>query len=155
MVYIASHIYEEIKMEELDTLRKQDRRSFKIENALISKKIEALRRGILNFIVGACMRRIQQSKSGIKKRKYSFVVHTEQRTQSHAWQEDIVIVAGVLQNIVLPSRLGARMPVRRKGREEMFREPMVPRAGFFTKIESRIPRAEARGSLLICLLEGP
>lgn len=88
---MASYTYEEIKIEELDTLRKQDKRSFKLEDALRSKKIETLRRGILNFIVGACMRRIQQSKNGIKKKKYSFVVHTEQRTQSHAWQEDIVI----------------------------------------------------------------
>jgi len=88
---IASHIYEEIKMEELDTLRKQDRRSFKIEEALISRKIETLRQGIVNFIVGACIKRIQQRKSGTKEKKYSFVVHTEQRTQAHAWQEAIVI----------------------------------------------------------------
>lgn len=88
---IASYIYEEIKMEELDTLRKQDRRSFKVEEALTSKKIRTLRRGILNFIVSACIRRIQQRKVGTKERKYSFVVHTEHGTKAHAWQEYIVI----------------------------------------------------------------
>lgn len=87
---IASHIYEEIRMEELDTLRKQDRRSFKIEEALKSNKIITLRRGILNFIVGACIRRIQQRKAGTKEKKYSFVVHTEHGTRAHSWQDSIV-----------------------------------------------------------------
>lgn len=87
---IASYIYEEIKMDELDTLRKQDRRSFKVEEALTSNKIRTLRRGILNFVVGGCIRRIQQRKGGTKEKKYSFVVHTEHGTNAHAWQEDIV-----------------------------------------------------------------
>jgi hypothetical protein len=87
---VASYIYEEIKMDELDTLRKQDRRSFKVEEALTSDKIRILRRGIMNFIVGACIRRIQQRKAGTKEKKYSFVVHTEHGTKAHAWQEEIV-----------------------------------------------------------------
>ena len=86
----ASYIYQEIQMDELDTLRKEDRRSFKVEEALTSRKIRTLRRGILNFIVGACIRRMQQRRAGTKEKKYSFVVHTEHGRGSHAWQEYIV-----------------------------------------------------------------
>ncbi|OBW61220.1 MAG: hypothetical protein A9183_03710 [Dehalococcoides mccartyi] len=88
---IASYIYESINMAELPSLKQQDRRSFKVEEALTSDKILMLRKGIMNFIVGACIRRLQQQHAGEKQRKYCFVVHTEQGKQSHSWQEQIVI----------------------------------------------------------------
>lgn len=87
---LASYVYESIDIEELPSLKKQDRRSFKVEDALTSDKIMMLRKGIMNFIVGACIRRIQQRKSGEKERKYCFVVHTEHGKEAHSWQEYIV-----------------------------------------------------------------
>jgi len=87
---LASHIYEAINSEELATLKKPDRRKFKVEEALTSDRIMMLRNGIMNFIVGACIRRIQQRKVSEKERKYSFVVHTEHGKQAHSWQERIV-----------------------------------------------------------------
>jgi len=87
---LASHIYESIGVEELPVLKKEDRRSFKLEDALTSTKIAMLRKGILNFIVGACIRRTQQGRIGDKKRKYCFVVHTEHGKEAHSWQEQIV-----------------------------------------------------------------
>jgi hypothetical protein len=87
---IASYIYEEVSPDELKTLKKEDRRSFRLEKALTSKNIIKLRQAIMNFIVGACIRRIQQEKSDPKQRKYSFIVHTEQHKKSHTWQERIV-----------------------------------------------------------------
>ena len=49
-----------------------------------------IRNAIVNFVVGACIRRIQQEKAGERQRKYSFVIHTEQTKSSHDWQVRIV-----------------------------------------------------------------
>ncbi|MBI4244024.1 MAG: hypothetical protein HY606_08045 [Planctomycetes bacterium] len=87
---IAHYVYEEVPTEELDALRKPNRKVFKIEECLTHKRIETLRRGILNFIVGACIRRIQQRQLHKRPEKYSFVVHTEQGKEAHDWQVEVV-----------------------------------------------------------------
>jgi hypothetical protein len=86
----AYYVYEELSLDELDALRERDRRSFKLEEALTHRRIEVLRKGILNFIVGACIRRIQQRKSKEREQKYCFVVHTEHGKEAHNWQIEIV-----------------------------------------------------------------
>jgi hypothetical protein len=87
---IASFLYLPITEEELNVLRKEDRRIFKLENSLTSQKIYMLRNAIIQFIVGACIRRIQQRNKGKREKKYSFVVHTERQKDAHAWQERVV-----------------------------------------------------------------
>jgi hypothetical protein len=87
---IAYYVYEELSIDELNVLKKSDERSFKLGEALTHKKIEVLRKGIVNFIVGACIRRIQQRKAKEREEKYCFVVHTEHVKQSHDWQIEIV-----------------------------------------------------------------
>lgn len=87
---IAYYIYEELSIDELNVMKKSDERSFKLEEALTHKKIEVLRKGIVNFIVGACIRRIQQRKAKEREEKYCFVVHTEHIKQSHDWQVEII-----------------------------------------------------------------
>lgn len=92
----ASYVYEEVPPEELEILKatkklkRADRRSFKIEEVFTSPSIKTIRNSIMNFIVGGCIRRIQQDESGQKKENYSFVIHTEQSRSSHNWQEDVV-----------------------------------------------------------------
>jgi hypothetical protein len=87
---IAYYVYKELSIDELNVVKKSDERSFKLEEALTHKKIGVLRKGVLNFIVGACIRRIQQREQKIREEKYCFVVHTEQTKQSHDWQVEIV-----------------------------------------------------------------
>ncbi|MBN2187088.1 MAG: hypothetical protein JW732_06525 [Dehalococcoidia bacterium] len=87
---IAHYVYEEVPLEELDALRREDGRVFKIEDCLTHRRVQVLRRGIVNFIVGACVRRIQQGKSQRRREKYSFVVHTEQARGAHEWQVEVV-----------------------------------------------------------------
>jgi len=87
---LASFVYEEVEIDELEILHNEDRRSFKIEDSLVSKRISMLRKAIMNFIVGACIRRIQQTKNSERLQKYSFVVHTEHSKVRHDWQESIV-----------------------------------------------------------------
>ncbi len=86
----AHYIYEEVPIEELEALKKEDGRIFKIEDSLISPKIEILRKAIINFIVGASIRRLQQLQKGERPKKYSFIVHTEHGRASHAWQDKVV-----------------------------------------------------------------
>lgn len=88
----AYNIYEEVPLEEIEILKESDRRSFKIENALISKRIYFFRKAIVNFIVGATLLRMMQNKNKTKIKNYSFIVHTEQSKASHSWQCDIVHV---------------------------------------------------------------
>ncbi|MFX1536223.1 MAG: Z1 domain-containing protein [Promethearchaeota archaeon] len=89
---LASFIYETIPDAELIVLKHEDRRVYKIEEALTSYKVQILRKAIVTFIVGACIRRLQERKQGNKENryKYSFVVHTETQKDAHAWQERVV-----------------------------------------------------------------
>lgn len=92
----ASHVYEEVPPEELKILkatkklRRADRRSFKIEEVFTSSSTKMIRSSIMNFVVGGCIRRIQQENLGQKQENYSFVIHTERSRTSHNWQEEIV-----------------------------------------------------------------
>lgn len=87
---IASHLYIPITRQELEVLHKPDRRKFKIEDALKSNAISSLRLAIVGFIVGGCIRRIQDQKESKDAKKYSFLIHTESNKNAHAWQEDVV-----------------------------------------------------------------
>lgn len=86
---IASFVYEEVFPEELKVMEKEDRRSFRIEEALISIKIRSLRDALVNFIVAGCIRRIQDKQNNKPAKKFSFIVHTESKRSSHKWQENI------------------------------------------------------------------
>ena len=87
---IASYLYQPIEENELVVLKRSDRRKFKIEEALMSQKIVSLRSAVINFLVGATVRRLQEVKNGDRPKKYSFIVHTEQGKAAHEWQENIV-----------------------------------------------------------------
>ncbi|MDP3763421.1 MAG: Z1 domain-containing protein [bacterium] len=92
----ASHVYNEVDSEELEALKankkskRADRRSFKIEDVFTSQVTKTLRKSIMNFIVGGCIRRSQQENAKITQENYSFITHTEQSRISHSWQEDLV-----------------------------------------------------------------
>jgi len=92
----ASCLYEELPNEEVEllkakkTLGRADRRSIKIEDVFNATGLKMLRRAIMNFVVGGCMRRIQQEKLGIKKEDYAFLLHTDIARITHSWQEEIV-----------------------------------------------------------------
>ena len=87
---IASHLYIPITRQELEVLHKPDRRKFKIEEALKSNAIFSLRLAIVGFIVGGCIRRLQDQRESKDAKKYSFLIHTESNKNAHAWQEDVV-----------------------------------------------------------------
>ena len=88
---VAYNIYEEISTEEREILKQPDARRFKLDDVLSSDKIACLRKAIMNFIVGASIRHMQQIKHGGKPQKYAFVAHSEISRASHAWQAEIVM----------------------------------------------------------------
>ena len=75
---------------EYDILKKEDQRSFKLENILDEKSITGFRSAIFSFIVGGSIRRLQQKKLGQKIDKYTFLVHTDMKKKSHEWQSEIL-----------------------------------------------------------------
>lgn len=87
---IAYHLFDEVDENELQVLKKQDRRVFKIEDCLVSPKVQSLRNAIVNFLVGGCIRRIQDRMLGRIPKKFSFIIHTEQKKSAHEWQESII-----------------------------------------------------------------
>ena len=87
---MAFYLHQPISENELEILKKPDRRRFKIEEALKSKSIKSLRNAIINFLVGSVIRRLQNEKRMLPVLKYSFIIHTEQKQASHAWQKEVV-----------------------------------------------------------------
>jgi hypothetical protein len=88
---VASFLYQPLTIDDFQILHHDDRRRFKIEDCLTSKAIESLRNAICNFIVGGCIRRLQDEYVGDVPKKFSFLFHTEAGKAAHAWQEQIVI----------------------------------------------------------------
>ncbi len=87
---VASHLYHEVRTEELQVLKEPDRRRFKVEECLTSNANPAIRSALCNFIVGGVIRRLQNERAEATPGKFSFLVHTEAARASHAWQEDVV-----------------------------------------------------------------
>ena len=89
---VESLIHVTIPIKELAVLKEQDRRTFKLEDALISPEIEGIRRAFVTFVVGGCIQRINGIAAGLspKKLRYSFLVHSEASRDSHEWQEKII-----------------------------------------------------------------
>lgn len=89
---VASFIYHPVTLNELDILRAEDRRRFRIEECLTSNAIPVLRLAIMNFVVGGCIRRLQDRHANLPEKKFSFLVHTEAARAAHAWQERVVMM---------------------------------------------------------------
>ncbi len=87
---VASFVYEPVTLMELSILKQQDRRRFRTEDCLTSDAIYSIRSALCNFIVGGCIRRLQDQRTNKPLKKFSFLVHTEAGKAAHAWQEQVV-----------------------------------------------------------------
>lgn len=85
----AYYFYEEVPQAERDALKKADGRRFKVDEVLQAKNTAVLRRAVVNFVMGAAIRRLQQRDAEEFPKKYSFLFHTEQSKESHNWQEQV------------------------------------------------------------------
>jgi hypothetical protein len=85
----AFYFFREVPLAERDALRKEDGRRLQIGRVLSEKNAAVLRDGIVTFLVGGAIRRLQQRKAGQRPQKYSFLFHTEQSRSSHEWQQRV------------------------------------------------------------------
>ena len=88
---LRPHLFIPIRQDEVERLKKQDRRSFREENILANRNYEGFCTALINFIVGGAMARIPKKEAGMPggKLRYAFVVHTEMAKLSHSWQVDL------------------------------------------------------------------
>jgi hypothetical protein len=88
---LESLIHYSVDQKEFDRLKKQDNRSFKLENVLTTPAIAGFRQAIATFIVGGCIQRINGVAAGKKDKtlRYSFLLHSEAAKGSHRWQGEL------------------------------------------------------------------
>lgn len=88
---LNKYLFYVIEENELDIIKNSDRRRFKEEEIFTSPKVEGIRTAVINFIIGGCIRIIQNGgKPRGKKNKFSFIIHTEISKSSHKRQNDII-----------------------------------------------------------------
>lgn len=88
---LGEYLFKAINEDELKIIKSSDRRKFKEEDVLISKKVEGIRNAIINFIIGGCIRIIQNGgKIRGKYNKFSFIIHTEISKAAHTRQQNII-----------------------------------------------------------------
>ncbi|AWK52496.1 hypothetical protein DIC82_16475 [Clostridium beijerinckii] len=88
---LNKYLFYSIDDTELEIIKNSDRRRFKEEEIFKSPKVEGLRTAVINFIIGGCIRIIQNGgKPRGNKNKFSFIIHTEISKSSHQRQNDII-----------------------------------------------------------------
>lgn len=80
------YLWHEVQQDELDALKKEDRRRFSIEDVLATPKVKALRSAIANFVTAGAIRRLHQKADGQRPKHYAMIVHVETARSAHAWQ---------------------------------------------------------------------
>ena len=88
---LNKYLFYSIDDSELEIIKNSDRRRFKEEEIFTSPKVEGLRTAVIYFIIGGCIRIIQNGgKPRGSKNKFSFIIHTEISKSSHKRQNDII-----------------------------------------------------------------
>ena len=88
---LNKYLFYAVDESELEIIKNSDKRRFKDKDALVSPKIEGLRTAVINFIIGGCIRIIQNGgKPRGSKNKFSFIIHSEIAKSSHKRQNDII-----------------------------------------------------------------
>lgn len=90
--HMASYLFHEIEEEELEILRRSDRRRVKVNHLLTGERYEGIRSALIHFMVGSKIRNIQQKKAGQRLEKYAFIMHTITTKSAHQWQEEVMLL---------------------------------------------------------------
>lgn len=88
---LNKYLFYSIDDSELEIIKNSDRRKFKEEEIFTSPKVEGLRTAVINFIIGGCIRILQNGGNPRgRKNRFSFIIHTEISKAAHKRQNDIV-----------------------------------------------------------------
>lgn len=105
---LGEYLFHAIDINELTILKCSDRRKFKEEEILINDKLDGIRSAVINFIVGGCIRIIQNGGNPRgKKNKFSFIIHTEISKASHKRQENII--SELLDQLILEAKKDSKL----------------------------------------------
>lgn len=85
---LAYYLFQPVPNKEIEVLEKQDLRY--INNILTTPNLCVFRKAIMTFIVGGCIRRLQNNHYNERKKKFSFVVHIARQKRKHEWQGMLV-----------------------------------------------------------------
>jgi hypothetical protein len=85
------YLWHTVDQNELDALKKEDRRRFNIEDVLITDKVKALRSAVANFVTAGAIRRLHQRADGQRPKHYAMIVHVETARSAHAWQHQVTV----------------------------------------------------------------
>lgn len=83
------YLWHPVEQDELDALKKEDKRRFNIEDVLITPKVQALRNAVANFVTAGAIRRLHQKAAGEKQKHYAMIVHVETSRTAHDWQHRV------------------------------------------------------------------
>jgi hypothetical protein len=85
---IESLIHHTVDHHEFERLKKQDGRSFRLDEILTTRNLVGYRTAIVNFLVGGTIQRMNGVTAGgkLKKLRYSFLLHSEAGREAHNWQ---------------------------------------------------------------------
>jgi hypothetical protein len=88
---IESLIHHTVDHREFERLKKQDGRSFRLDEILTTRNLTGYRTAIVNFLVGGIIQRINGAAAGgkVKKLRYSFLLHSEAGREAHNWQDAV------------------------------------------------------------------
>lgn len=88
---IESLIHHTVDHREFDRLKKQDGRSFRLDEILTTRNLIGYRTAIVNFLVGGTIQRMNGAAAGGKPKKlrYSFLLHSESGREAHNWQDAV------------------------------------------------------------------
>lgn len=107
-----SLIHHTVDHREFDRLKKQDGRSFSLDEVLTTRTLIGYRTAIVTFIVGGTIQRLNGKSTGEKDKKlrYSFLLHSEAGRDAHNWQE------------TLTKRIVSELEVTAAGKKKIFSE---------------------------------
>ena len=83
------YLWHPVNQDELDALKKEDKRRFDIDDVLNTSKVKALRRAVANFVTAGAIRRLHQEALGERPKHYAMIVHVETAKSAHAWQHRV------------------------------------------------------------------
>jgi hypothetical protein len=83
------YLWHAVEQDELDALKKEDKRRFSIDDVLTTPKVKALRSALANFVTAGAIRRLQQKADGQRPKHYAMIVHVETARSAHAWQHRV------------------------------------------------------------------
>lgn len=105
------YLWHEVAQDELDALKKEDRRRFSLDDVLTTPKIRGLRSAVANFVTAGAIRRLQQRAAGQRPKHYAMIVHVETARSAHDWQHRVAqaVLEKMKQAIVSGDQIADRL----------------------------------------------